>query len=587
LIKHKNEPAILVGCDILKREMLASKLIEMELFDYVIDYPYKLAFDGESEEDVLTTINNCFDPKFEEKQIDIGTISKIYTSDDVHNAFAIYLDGKNIDYTWIEPTENKSKVYARYNHRFSMGVVSQGYYNLYRKTAPITTNGKCVKSVILFPNTDLKDNLYVERFDFNANFLKIPDDKKIAILNCFDIDIDLFKSNNISLYLPNSTNFVVDEAQASGVRVTHLTKGNDVHFVLNHSYCPEKVDSFTATLCDYFIDRNNTILCKQHPYSEVNFEKIFDGKAKILDKDMPIEFLLLVPNIKISQLLSVYTTAAVKLGAAVENDVQIGRSFRSVFYFYNKLFVTMNFILNNMQNKEIRYYGIPREAMDRFYQYGFDNLSDKAFIRKNEINSFTDNNCYLISPIPTENKPIIMAKTLIRNLKKASDDCVIIFPNAIEEYCFCSLDELNLLDYITPIVIKRIPIKDHPLCDISDEVIYVFSKNASNRKLAQEMVLSKTLDYSGVELVVEPISEERILEEKQRCIDAVVKQDIQRQILYQTVISEHNASAKLAEVLSFYQKRTGIPFLRFVNCVAKVRRRYVDSKKRLRSRFSK
>jgi len=528
LTKHREEQAILVGCDIADRMRLVENLLEAKLFNYVISYPYGLAFLENTEEQVVKVISACFDKKLSDINVDVKNASKIYTYDDVHNAFAIYLNNKNIDYTWIEPkrftsTEtNFTKHFVRCEIRYHEGIISESYCQQYKASSPMDSDFSCKKSIVIYPNTPIYDCDFIERFDFDKKLFDISSSDKKRVLACFNLHMDDFMSKKLSLLVANS-----DDMSAFYIRKNYILD-NHIQSITpknNVIYSPQQITDLYTVILDYFLLDDVELMYKQHPYAVVDFGSIIKENfgACIIDGDMPIELILLIPEIKIKQVLSLLTSATAKIEEFVEENMELGLNFTTVYFFFNRLHAIMKLALDSTKRGKVYYYGIAEDAINASSNFLFREKSGRL-IKIDELPVFDGENTYIINTSVTESLALIAKDVLIERMKNASMNSIVFFTNSIDDYCFCDLMNPELLNNILPVLIKRISDKEV----VSFERFYVFTKNPNTQRKLRGFRLEKKLKYSKMKLVIEPLSDEEIYNERMNCFYNTVKVEMQR-----------------------------------------------------------
>ena len=143
---------------------------------------------------------------------------------------------------------------------------------------------------------------------------------------------------------------------------------------------------------------------------------------------------------------------------------------------------------------------------------------------------------------------------LIERLNNASRNSVVIFINSINDYCFCDLDNIDLLSNIVPVIICRI---SRETVQMHNTKFYVFTKDVENKDVVKSFSYRKELSYSKVELIVEALSNDEIEYERKSCFEETMKIDLLRKaFLYSRlgleaeIIERDNVIAELNKRIS-------------------------------------
>jgi hypothetical protein len=75
---------------------------------------------------------------------------------------------------------------------------------------------------------------------------------------------------------------------------------------------------------------------------------------------------------------------------------------------------------------------------------------------------------------------------------------------------------------VTPLIIKRKPIQNSPLCEIQDQLIYVFSKSVCIQEMLKKYTSQKSYFFSGVEIAISSVSADQVDAERRKCADFAI-----------------------------------------------------------------
>ena len=513
LLKHRDEKAILAVVSGDKEKLFLPKLVNNDLFDYVFEYK-NCGLHEVSEQKTIEVLSAEYDELLGKHGIDIERIRLGYVFYDTLACFSLYLHSKNIDITTVEIEPDYIwKSHGRYSiMKKKQLFASQAYYDCVFRMLPTEQDRKAIKKVTVYPETEIKDNNYVERYDFVSNFLKIDDRDRYKVMQCFCNDLDAISDENISLLLPNSRGWLDYNAKL------YMVPENISQFFYNQS----KFNLLHAVICDYFYNKQYRLLAHSHPDGTID-HSIFEKDSSVrIDDEMPIEFLLYVPGMKIQEVLAIETNSADKIKSMIKTDRSLGKSFISAFHYMDKLYAIQKVINMCIENSSIFYYGIPEKTCVSLYDCNFSDHDTRQFIRIHSLQPFDSMNCYIINSSCQEHEPVTNKLLLLNLLREASTDSIVFFINSLREYCFVDMNNLDLLEYVTPLIIRRKPMRDSPLCEMYDQVVYVFSKNKRIHEALRIMSFVKQMFFSGVELLVSPVSVAQTEAERQKCIDFAI-----------------------------------------------------------------
>ena len=510
LLKHRDERAILAVLSIGQEKHFLPKLISNGLFDFVFEYK-SCGLHEVSEQKTIEALSAEYDGLLSKHGIDIEAIRLGYVFYDTLACFSLYLHSKNIDITTVEIEPNLIwKSHGRYSDmQRDKLFASSTYYDCVFKILPTKPSREAIKKVIVYPETEINNNSFVERFDFVSVFLEVNDEDRRNVLQCFCNDLEAINTDGISLLLPNSRGWLDYYAH-------HTYPANVVQFFYNQS----KFNLLYAVICDYFYDKQYPLVAHSHPNGMID-HSIFEKDHLIrIDDEMPIEFLLYIPGLKIQETLAVETSSTDKMKSLIKTDRSLGKPFISSFHYMDKLYAVQKVINMYVKSISVFYYGIPDKACVSLYDCNFDD--NRKFTKICKLQSFDGENCYIINNSRLEHEPMTSKPLLLKLLREASEESIVFFINSLQEHCFADLNNLDLLAHISPLIIQRRPIRETPLCETFDQVIYVFSKNKRIHEALKTISFTKQLPFSGVELIVSPVSATQTEAEHRRCIDFAV-----------------------------------------------------------------
>ncbi len=99
---------------------------------------------------------------------------------------------------------------------------------------------------------------------------------------------------------------------------------------------------------------------------------------------------------------------------------------------------------------------------------------------------------------------------IIGMLKKAAGDAIIIFINSRADYCFYDYFQKDLFRFTTPVTLtKKILREEDCYAPLTDETIYVFTKNKEMTQMAEKLIADEKLNASGIEIVLPELTPEQ------------------------------------------------------------------------------
>ncbi|MCL1987134.1 MAG: hypothetical protein FWG64_04085, partial [Firmicutes bacterium] len=290
---------------------------------------------------------------------------------------------------------------------------------------------------------------------------------------------------------------------------------------------PDKYLLLYATMLQYFTDKQNEIVYHPHPTrgsSITNLEPLKQRNVKYIDANMPIEFLLWIPNIKIKQLLLLQSTAQNKLATMVDETTALTKEYIKVFNILDKLYVIQAIINRLTLHTNLKFYGISQKVFETMYKFNFSEYLYKKFAYQETCQNaeLQPNDIFVINTTLQDIEPISNQNFILDMLNQAAENSIIFFTNIFGESPFIELltpifDEnpateqvkTTVSDFIVPIQIDRSPLDDgEQVGELGTTAIFAFCKNAKTRQYLREIRLTKNLQYLNVVLNVSPISEE-------------------------------------------------------------------------------
>jgi hypothetical protein len=119
--------------------------------------------------------------------------------------------------------------------------------------------------------------------------------------------------------------------------------------------------------------------------------------------------------------------------------------------------------------------------------------------------SLTGDNFIIMDEVPPGNK-----KELIAGLDGADPLTKIVFLNTKKDFAFFDFERLDLLEYITPFVIKKSAVSNKCISDTEDETLFFFCKDKTVRDAARTFSMQKSLKHTKLTLHISAASWEKV-----------------------------------------------------------------------------
>jgi hypothetical protein len=492
--QYAHEEAILsVETDILQSNFIKA-LVEENIFNKTILMQIFFSRKEESVEKQEQKILDYFDTIAEQNNIDFNSFSDIYIIQESGGEFPVYLSMRNIPYIMIEMYVEGYKQFddlKRYSYiELYSKDAKPAYTAVMQKHKALCGTGDICKKRLRAENktSDHSKSLPKDEWvDFNFLFNNISDEHKNILCKCLDKNIDSLQEKDSCLLLPNSTTPTSD---GTGLDYAHMYQVYQLAI-------------------DYYNHNDvSRITLKDHVYPNPSFPlyKYIENPI-VLDPIVPIEFYRFIPNLSINKVLSVTTSAIAKIGGCVKENVRLGESFFAYFRLCHKLFFAFSLHLRlNSENTVCNYAkGFNAEFIHNFARFCFDdfpNYEPKMGFRWQDLKG---DNFIIIDEVPPENK-----KDLIAGLDGADPLTKIVFLNTKKDFAFFEFERFDLLEYITPFVVKKTAFSDKCISNTDDETLFFFCKDKAVREKAKSFILQKSLKHTKLSLEISAVNIEDI-----------------------------------------------------------------------------
>lgn len=481
---HKNEKAILLIAQDHSKTDIYHALEEKKIFDIVIPYnSAKGCLEG-SKERVNQAICNYFDNLFQEASIDLTMIDKVYIACDILGAFGIYAYNKRIKYSMVEVHPGQLTAFIRYTRAVARGFASKCYGELLQETSALSGDEKLTEeNILVIPRPQDEDYSTSKRtiyLDYTKELANMSNEIKMKVLRIYNVNSDDIHAID-TLVLTNSRG------------------------VLTLSGLPEaKFPYLYQLLLDYYVTNAGNIVIKRHPNGLIHFTGTIPGVAGNLNGNFPIEFIAFFQNVRIKNVVVVDSNAIDKIKPYVDNLVAAGGAYFKNHHLMHQLYVAYS-LVESIGNQNINFRLTNNfDFFQRYLHYVFPQYRSKE-LKSIDPNNLEDNVFTVIDSCPPTKEA-----NICNGLQKADKDAITVFLNSNNSFDFYDIMRPELLDQMIPVKITKTAIRDDILADLSDEYIYVFSKDSMVREKVRAFSMSKTLYYTGIEIKVTPLQDSEI-----------------------------------------------------------------------------
>lgn len=481
---HKNEKSVLLIIQDDSKADVYRALEEKKIFDKVIPYNGFIGrFEGNKER-TNQVICDYFCQLFQEADIDLAAIGRVYIATDLSGAFGIYAYNKCIGYSIVEscPGQLDFSRYEYIENVWYKGRVSITHAELIRETSALTGDERLVeKYVLVLPRPQDKSfsthkrMLYV---DFTKELSHLPSEVKEKILSIYNVSCNDFTAID-TLILPNSAGYL-------GVPMA-------------------KYPYLYQLALDYFVANAGSVAIKDHPNGLTDYAKKIPGVIS-LDRNFPIDFISLLQDVRIKNVVALHSTSIDKIRPYVDNTIELGRGYftKQLFQILHQLYVTYS-LIESISDQSVNFHQMYNfRFLQKYLHYVLPQCESKEL---NSIDpaSLNGNAFNVVVCCPPIKKIDICSDP-----QKGDKYIITVFLNDSNGFDFCDVKGPELLDQVIPIKITKTALREDILADMSDEYIYVFVKDAETRKKVRTFSLSKTLYYTGIEIKVAPLEDSEI-----------------------------------------------------------------------------
>lgn len=487
LEKHIDEQAVLFTRPEFMSTGYAERLIRNGIFDTII--PFVDEFKKTSPLKWEDYITEYFDKIFEDMNKSLSDFDTIYFSADTNNNFYIYcclkcMENQVLIFFEMYEKHFQNQMPYTVNRNLFGGDIELEKLNRNNRALTGGLDEKISKRY-LYSDKDNIINEKDEEYDFLGHLYGLSDENKEKIINSFD--------------LPKKIDF-----SQSGILFCNSFAYSSPRFKLpaDKFYLPYYL------LADYYFSPREKVYIKDHPMSD--HTKLNDYlesyKSRLLAADVPIELMGVLPNFRVKKALSCASSSIDKIARFVDSGYCVGNSYLSDFRLVHKLYFT--FLLEEFLPESIRfhYFGIDKEMLNSFKQHTFGAFPERGLMGIST--SILKGNIFtIIGDIPNEE-----THNIERALIDADLNTKVVFLGDIEKNSFITPEHMDLLDYIVPITINKVALRNNTVSDLDDEHFYFFCKNNEIREKVKRFHGARVLKYTGIEAHMRDYDEARGVE---------------------------------------------------------------------------
>lgn len=333
--------------------------------------------------------------------------------------------------------------------------------------------------------------------------------KRFCNVNC---QVDNFEGVNLShfdlmLELRQNTSLVKLLVEIFIGEFTKYPNRKDSVLLLTQHFANLKILSFEeqALIYQYIIDyffEGKQLIIKPHPDDVMFYSKLFTDSYIIREK-FPSELLPFVFEEIPDYVSTVSSTAIYSIASAFDNDIQFSNDTEKNFKLLNRYYVAL-MIFNRMHKLNyLQCLNCDRDIIQNLLKYSDISNENVELIYCNDINELDYDLPILIGDCDGD---YFSEENLINHAEIKS----IMILNCNYRYNEVSQVQLDS-NVVIPISVEKKRIKlDYFYADEETEIFYYISTLEENRKMVNDISLEKTLNYTGVQIKKEKLTESQI-----------------------------------------------------------------------------
>ena len=309
LTRHRNARAVLL---IFENDYGVDDALESGgIFDLVIRYDKD--FGSDLRENIRETLHDYYSGILGGSNICPERATAIYTGCDYFNIFALHLALEGIRFCNIELCTGQFDDVGRRTDRTKTNstntTISEEINDLQFRTGIIDGHGN-FDTIECGDDGECTDSLV----DFVSLFDRISEDDKHRIRSSLDMNADL---SEVQLILMSSWNYCAYSTVFGTDGYMHMFQ----------------------LIADYCCDPDIKTVVKQHPHDRITMDAFFPG-ATVMNKNLPVEFLLFHDDLRVRTVFGADTSAATKIRHRISCDRSMGRGSFHLSQYFHHLYVT-------------------------------------------------------------------------------------------------------------------------------------------------------------------------------------------------------------------------------------------------------
>jgi len=262
-----------------------------------------------------------------------------------------------------------------------------------------------------------------------------------------------------------------------------------------------------ANTFDYFC-ADHRIIIKPHPNDQQGMYHKWFPDSLVLKKLPPAELLPLQLNCRIDRTLFLFSRATLSKSFYDEKDVVsfVTHDGRFIYMFasMHRYFVAANLFAHVNKTHSLFVIGADLGQLGMFLKF-YTDTEEKDCVEIPEISEISDipaSPTFIVIDQIKRANPDFTQADILRLMKNASNDDVLVFINSKNDYLFYSPMDTAPIEYICPVTIGFSSIEDRKTCR-SEELIYVYTKNDAIRSTMLKTRIDKALKATGVQITVD------------------------------------------------------------------------------------
>lgn len=484
--EYKDAERILICTDVLNsREKILNNFVRKNIFNKIIT-DINLKHPGanlKQQSDIQRAVIDTIDRVLDENNISISVRDTVYSATDIDGLFRYYLMMKRIKYNHLMIAVNDIYDNSKNNELYNIGIATKEYMALVRENHIHDGQSPWCEKIIAFPGTEIKNNRIKQkiiRYDLVEKLESLNDGDAEKILECFGMSIESLGAIKCML-LSNSEGYLWSRIAQSG----YNGRDQKEHTLLYQ------------LLIDFYSRSNiNQMVIKPHPNNYVDWGKYFNG-IPVLNKNMPIELILLSKSCYLEDIVGLQTTAIDKIQKRVRNEIFVGIDFAYYYHAICRLYVICECYKKCQLNIPLHEYGFSNSFFTSFINYAMDaSISDTCVDDDPEYKGSIFKIYRYIDSMTFRD-----ARRAVQNLDNKS---IIGVLSIVEENPI-----YRLIKNCYPIVLRIIKkaLKSEIVLPLQDEYVLLFTKSPILKEKLQGVRVDKTLEITGVQLHAETLTD--------------------------------------------------------------------------------